>query len=129
MNKKGFTLIEVLIVLTMILILSSFFIPKLTSYQAKAKDTKAINTARQIYEATLTSYMDGNGRLNKDKLVEDINNFTMASIKSEDVSLENGNHRANILFKSDEKKYKIVINANANKYDVYYNNKNIFSNR
>ncbi|MEI6425740.1 MAG: type II secretion system protein [Candidatus Absconditabacteria bacterium] len=62
-NKKGFTLIEMLIVVVIIGILASALIPRLTSVKDKANDT-ARKVAIQSLITSMTSYALDNGAVN-----------------------------------------------------------------
>ena len=61
-KKRGFTLIELVVVISIIVIFAGFLIPKFAGYQTRAKDTKAINTAKQIQSAALSSYSEMDGK-------------------------------------------------------------------
>jgi len=102
-KKKGFTLIELMVVISIILVLASFLVPKLTAYKDKAKDTKAINTGKQIQVAAINSYNENNESFNSNNLKEDIETFT--GIK------EN---------------YIVQIDLEGNSYSVKKDNKTIF---
>lgn len=73
-NKKraGFSVIEIVLVLGVIGILSSFIAPKVRDYLAIAKDSKAINTLQSLRIANETYYLDPNSKDNSigDVLVE-----------------------------------------------------------
>ena len=60
-KKKGFTLIEIMVAVAIMLVLMGFLVPKLSGYRAKAMEAKAINTGKQIYSAAMTSYSMTNG--------------------------------------------------------------------
>jgi len=68
-NKKGFTLIELMIVVAIIGILAAIAIPNFMSYQCKAKQSEAksnlgaIRTAQEVYFAEKGFYTDAIGDL------------------------------------------------------------------
>jgi type IV pilus assembly protein PilA len=68
-NKKGFTLIELMIVVAIIGILAAIAIPNFMNYQCKAKQTEAksvlgnIRVAQEAYRAEWDTYSDDTGEL------------------------------------------------------------------
>lgn len=77
-KKRGFTLIELMLVVAIILILLGFLVPKFSSYQNKVKTTKAINTAKQIHTAAMASYGDNEGNFNEEDVKDYISDLTSA---------------------------------------------------
>lgn len=59
-NNKGFTLMELIIVIAIISILSAVIIPSLMSYINKAKITKDVSTAKEIEKAIQMALSDPN---------------------------------------------------------------------
>lgn len=57
-NKKGFTLVELVVVIAIIGILSAIAIPKLDNYLVEAKVKKEIASARSVYTAAVTYDVD-----------------------------------------------------------------------
>ena len=57
-NQKGFTLIELMIVIAIIGILSAIAIPNFLSYRAKGQDTAAKNEAANFYSASMAHFAD-----------------------------------------------------------------------
>lgn len=57
-KNKGFSLIELLIVLGIIAVLSSFITPKFMNYLAKGKETKAIATLQSLRTASEFYYLE-----------------------------------------------------------------------
>lgn len=53
-NKKGFTLVELIVVLVILAILAALLIPALTGYIDKAKERQIIAETRQVVMATQT---------------------------------------------------------------------------
>jgi len=65
-NKKGFTLIELIVVIAIIAILAAVAVPKLSGFQDNAKEKrdisniKLLNNLSQIYNAEEGDYFDTN---------------------------------------------------------------------
>lgn len=51
MKQKGFTLVELIVVLAILAVLSAIMIPSLTGYIDKAKNTQLLSIARSVYTA------------------------------------------------------------------------------
>ena len=102
LNQKGFTLIELVIVLAVIGILSTFMVPKFTAIQDRAKEQSLKTVARTIQIALETYYLSEGTYIKgdeitieqvikqlKDKqLIQDqlVNPFTSAAFTSTDTS-------------------------------------------
>lgn len=118
-KKKGFTLIELMIVISILLVLIGFMIPKFSAYLDKAKKIKAMNTAKQIHTAAMASYGDNNG-----KFVEaDVSNniTTLTTLISTDIvnaSVTGDGQSLQVTFNSDVKPYTMDINASGNTYTL-----------
>lgn len=123
-KKKGFTLIELMVVISIILVLASFLVPKLTAYKDKAKDTKAINTGKQIQVAAINSYNENNESFNSNNLKEDIETFT--GIKVDSASESKIGEAVDVAYKSDNQNYIVQIDLEGNSYSVKKDNKTIF---
>ena len=61
MNRKGFTIVELVIVIAVIAILAGVLIPTFSGIVTKAQDSKALQEARNIYTnyVALHDYSDG----------------------------------------------------------------------
>ena len=67
-NKKGFTIVELVIVIAVIAILAAVLIPTFTSVVEKANESKAMQEAKNTYEAWLADNID-----DKDFNVDNVN--------------------------------------------------------
>lgn len=66
-KTKGFSVIEIVLVLGVIGILSSFIVPKVRDYLALAKDSKVINTLQSLRMANETYYLENGNYPTLDK--------------------------------------------------------------
>lgn len=124
-KNRGFTLIELMVVITIILVMLGFLIPKLYGYQLKAKQTKAINTAKQIQTAAMASY----GEFDQVFSLIDVKN-TIGSLTGVDTlstTVEDGDtaQDINVTFKSDSSDYIVKINAQSSIFTVTDSDANV----
>ncbi|AKA70216.1 prepilin-type N-terminal cleavage/methylation domain-containing protein [Clostridium scatologenes] len=120
---KGFTLIELMLVITIILILMGFLVPKVSAYQEKARNAKAVNTAKQIETAAMASYGNNDSKFDGSDVTTTVQQLTSAK----NVSVSSASDQSiNIAYMSDDKNYSVEINANDSTYIVKYGDKQIF---
>jgi type IV pilus assembly protein PilA len=115
-KRKGFTLIELVVVISIILIFAGFLIPKFAGYQTKAKDTKAINTAKQIQSAALSSYSEMNGKFEASAVSDSVSALTGAEGVS--VTVVSGKS-VEVSFTSDTENYMVKIEDTSGTFMVY----------
>lgn len=120
---KGFTLIELMLVITIILILMGFLVPKVSAYQEKARNAKAVNTAKQIETAAMASYGNNDSKFDGSDVTTTVQQLTSAK----NISVSNASDQSvNIAYVSDDKNYSVEINASDSTYIVKYGDKQIF---
>lgn len=120
LKKKGFTLIELMVVISILLILVGFMIPKFSAYQDKARSIKAKNTAKQIQTAAMASYGENNGKFDVESVETSIDELT--TVKPSNTSLkENNDQVVNVTYDSDGKNYTVSIDASTNTYNLTKN--------
>ena len=118
-KNNGFTLIELMVVITIILIMLGFLIPKLYGYQQKAKQTKAINTAKQIQTAAMASYSDCNQEFDTTDVKNTIGELTGVDNTSTIVAAAGTIHQnVNVTFKSDSAIYVVGVDAQSSNFTV-----------
>lgn len=125
-RKKGFTIIELMLVVSIILVLMGFLVPKFSAYQEKAKVTKAINTAKQIQTAAMASYGDNDGKFDKDNVKSNVDSLTSVgeSVTVDDPSPDSQSVKVN--YSSDSKSCSVTVNAAQNSLTVTYNNETVY---
>lgn len=121
-KNKGFTLVELMVVITIILVMLGFLIPKLYGYQLKAKQTKAINTAKQIQTAAMASYSENNQIFSEVDVLSTIGSLTGVDTTSTPnttvVKAGSGGQNVDVTFKSDLVNYSVGIDAASSNFTV-----------
>ena len=89
-KKKGFTVLELMAVMAIILILSAAFLPKITSYINESKKTAAIGQAKKVVTAFETLRLK-NSTLSEDSAINTITSVDEDLLSSTDISKLDGN--------------------------------------
>lgn len=104
-NKKGFTIVELIFVISCIIAIISFLAPKFIGYMNKVNRFKAITIASQIEDAIVSANPDEISDSNKIKSV--LSEFTNVNIVSANIGSDN---IINIEYKYDNNVYDVNIN-------------------
>lgn len=70
-NKKGFTLVELIVVLVILAILAALLIPALTGYIDKANKEKVVSETRMVAMAVQTELSEAYGQVGAGKTLKD----------------------------------------------------------
>lgn len=110
MKKKGFTLIELIISISIIAILGSILVPNISSYVTKAKDQKAKNIGALIFSSSMRSYMKED-KFDKEKVQDNISEDL--NVRDVEVNVENpiDDNTLNVDFKCNNLNYEVEING------------------
>lgn len=114
--KKGFSLVEMLAVLSILIVLISFIVPKINSYRKKAEDVKIKGAANQIYNACMVSYSENNGKFEPKAVSSTIKDTIGLDIAEGDIIVDSDNLTVSCQF--DGKNYTVTIDGGKSTYDV-----------
>lgn len=115
-KKKGFTLIEIIVAVTIIIILSALAVPKVSGYISKAKEANVISKGKQIYNAAMWTYSQQGNTFDKAKIEAAVTSTT--NIKATDIVATVNSADVTISFKNNDKSYNLVISNDNNTYTV-----------
>lgn len=122
--SKGFTLIELMLVISIIIIIAGFIFPKFIGYEEKAKKVKALNTAHQIYTATMSTYSYGSASLSESDIAASVEGLTGTNVT---VKNNAKTDTMDITYDSDSKSYTVSINILSGGYTVSNNAQILFT--
>ncbi|MFL0268570.1 type IV pilin protein [Candidatus Clostridium radicumherbarum] len=109
-KKKGFTLIELIVVIAILGILAAVMIPKFTGFQDKARSSQALVEAKNWATAADSTLVENNGDITKvtDAVVKVIagTNGTVSGI-----ALTSDNNHVAFTYVTNDGKYKSVRGA------------------
>lgn len=73
-NKKGFTLVELIVVIAILAILALILVPAITGYVEKANKSKDYANARALYSEAVIQYSE-EGKVDNEKISNMANQF------------------------------------------------------
>lgn len=117
-NKKGFTLVELIVVLVILAILIALLVPALTGYIDRANDQKVIAEARQLLVAVQTietkEYTDAASYAEKDGGTPSDEMYELAEVEP---VTGNGN---SVTYSTNEKAKVTILNYTKGGHTAYY---------
>lgn len=114
-NKKGFTLVELIVVLVILAILAALLVPALTGYIDKANHQKIIATTRQVVMAAQTETSEAYAKVDGGKFTDlDLDADTAPSLNdimtlAEVATVANG---GTVSYKNGVSKVEVKITEN-----------------
>lgn len=125
-KNKGFTLIELIVVMAIILVLSSFLVPKFNGYRKKAERLRAIDMGRQIYYVVVASYSENNGDFDKNVISGNLDNLLGLRNVTVSKTTDTTDNKINIGYKIDNKDYSMNFNDTENNITIKDKEKQIY---
>ena len=112
-KEKGFTLIEMVIVLAIIVVILSFLVPKISAYINQARTTKASHIAKQIQSVVVQNWIEG-----KDQMQEKLDEFIDPTVEASLVSGTSTDNEVIVSFKCDDENFKVTVQKDSGVLDV-----------
>ena len=113
-NKKGFTLVEIIVVLVILAILAAIAVPSVIGYVNEAKESRYIQEAHSIYivvETEVAKY-----KATDDPSEEEINNYIKNTLSGSTIDT---NQLKGIIAKKTELD-DVDVERNGNTYTMYW---------
>ena len=119
--KKGFTLVEVILVLAIIAIIATIAIPQVNKYLDKANKSKILGAISDLNNSSLSWSIENNGSIPDDiqKIFQEHGNIEKLNINLKaDSSFELGNIKGKFLMNNGEVYAKIDSNSRSFKDEI-----------
>lgn len=114
-KKRGFTLIEVMVVISIIVLLAGVMLPKITGYVEEVKKTEVVNQARNVMMAVETVNIKRSGTVDGSdtvsQVVTKIEKINKALLNSEMIDKLNDTTVDKCKEIVDTKKYEVQLNG------------------
>lgn len=114
-RNKGFTLIEVIVAVSIVIILATLAVPKVSAYLSKAKEAKAMSVGKQIYNAAMWSYTNSGDKFTANDIKSSVSSVSNVNL-SENPTVDGD--KATINFTSDSNTYEVVVDGVNNSYTI-----------
>lgn len=125
-KRKGFTLFEVIVTISLIAILSSIILPKYIVYREKVEVNKAIFTGKEINKVAIMSYIQQGSIFVKSQIISLMQRTTEINLTEGDIIVNASDaSMVTINFHSQDKAYSIIIQTNV-EYKIYTSGGMIF---
>ena len=119
--KKGFTLVEVILVLAIIAIIATIAIPQVNKYLDKANKSKILGAVSELNNSSLSWSIENNGSIPDDiqKIFQEHGNIEKLNINLKtDSSFELGNIKGKFLMNDGEVYAKIDSDSRSFKDEI-----------
>ena len=109
-SKKGFTLIELVLVMSLLAILYSILVPNYNYYKNKVKEKSAIVYGEQINSTVIYSYGKNNGNYDTKIIRSELSKYTSIDVLDVFQDTED-NKNIKVTFKANGEQYKFNKNS------------------
>lgn len=119
--KKGFTLIEVILVIAIIAVISTIAIPQVNKYLDKANKSKVLGAVSDLNNSSLSWSIENNGDIPDDiiKIFQEHDNIEKLNINLKaDGTFEIGNIKGKLLLKEGEVYAKVDSDSKSHKDEI-----------
>ena len=116
-NKKGFTLVEIIVVLVILAILAAIAVPSVIGYVNEAKESRYIQEAHSIYTVVETEV--AKYRATDDPSEDDINDYIKDILSGNTIATADNNQLKGIIAKKTELD-DVDVERNGNTYKMYW---------
>lgn len=113
---RGFTIIEMIVVISIISILSAITIPLYKNYIDKAKRVKAISIGQSICCAALWSYKNQKSEVNPARIKADVEDITAYPIQQ--VTVNKTSNTLELYFSSNNENYVAELDTDINSHII-----------
>lgn len=122
-NKKGFTLVELIVVLVILAILAALLIPTLTGYIDKANKEKVVSETRMVVMAVQTVASEAYGQLGAGKDLSDIrSDYWTSALNVDGKYMQEIKKLAEVFDSNPKATFNATVTAQGKVLTLSYNN-------